>query len=157
MYLQFSIEGEKQLSRNLTTLDANLKNWKNEFSDVGRYLKNFFSGEVFESRGAVIGEGWKALNPAYAAWKAKHFPGRGILERTGKMRKSFQAESGNDYTRVFNNTDYFKYHQSRMPRAVLPRRVMMKLDEKRKQTIIQIFRQGLQTQINRSGFKSLGI
>lgn len=153
MYLEFSIEGEKQLSRNLTTLDWNMKNWSSEFSESGKYLQNFFAGEVFDSRGGIIGESWKSLSPKYAAWKSKHYPGKGILEATGKMRRSFKSEYGDTWTRVFNTADYFKYHQSRMPRWRLPRRVMMKLDEKRKQTIIQIFRKGLNRYLVKSGFK----
>lgn len=155
MYLRFEIQGDVQISRNLTTLDSNLKNWSKEFKETGQYLQNFFSNEVFSSRGSVFGEPWKPLSARYAAWKAQHYPGRGILERTGEMRKSFVSDYGALYTRVTNKKRYFIYHQSNQARARLPRRIMMKLAERQKQTVIQIFRQGLQGQINRSGFKSL--
>ncbi|PIP38188.1 MAG: hypothetical protein COX19_14105 [Desulfobacterales bacterium CG23_combo_of_CG06-09_8_20_14_all_51_8] len=147
------IEGEKSLSRNLTTLDWNLKNWRSEFTETGKYLQNFFAGQVFSTRGGVIGESWKPLSPAYAARKAMRYPGRGILEATGRMRGSFQYESSNMWTRVFNTVNYFKYHQSRMPRTRLPRRVMMKLDNQRKQSIVQIFHKGLDNFIRKSGFR----
>lgn len=153
MHISFSIEGEKQLSRNLTTLDWNLKNWYTEFLATGKYLQNFFAGPVFSSRGGVIGEGWKPLSPAYAAQKAKRYPGRGILEATGKMRGSFQYEASSMWTRVFNTTSYFKYHQSRMPRSRLPRRIMMKLAETEKRKIVQIFHKGLDNYIRKSGFR----
>jgi len=81
------------------------------------------------------------------------YPGRGILEATGRMRDSFQYESSNMWTRVFNTVNYFKYHQSRMPRTRLPRRVMMKLDNQRKQSIVQIFHKGLDNFIRKSGFR----
>lgn len=41
---------------------------------------------VFASEGSQgLGE-WAPLSPAYAKWKAKHFPGRPILTRTGTLR-----------------------------------------------------------------------
>lgn len=143
------------LSRNLTKLDANMKDWSDEFKKTGEYLKGFFSNEVFNTEGAVFNEPWAQLSPRYAAIKAKKYPGKGILVATGKMKDSFRTDNGKTYVRVFNIVDYFKYHQSNKPRHVLPRRIMMKLDEKRKQMIVQIFRRGLQRQINKAGIKSL--
>lgn len=151
MYLSFKVEGVAELSRKLQTIDRNLKNWNAEFAKTGRFLTRFFSGEVFETRGMAFGESWPALSPRYAAWKAVHFPNKGILERTGRMRRSFEYESGNDHVRVYNLTPYFKYHQSRMARTSnLPRRVMMKLDERRKQTIVKIFHEGIMKSIGRA-------
>ena len=40
--------------------------------------------ELFAGEGREAG-GWEPLDPAYARWKAKRFPGRGILQRTGKL------------------------------------------------------------------------
>lgn len=34
---------------------------------------------------------WTQLTPKYAAWKARKYPGRGILVRTGDMRRAYQA------------------------------------------------------------------
>jgi phage gpG-like protein len=161
MYLSFNIEGDIQISRNLTQLESNMKDWSPEFKDTGEYLKGFFSGEVFDSEGSVFNEPWQALSPAYAIQKEKKYPGKGILVATGKMRDSFKYDNGSTYVRVYNDVqnsagvNYFVFHQSNKPRYRLPRRIVMKLDERRKQDIIQIFRRGLQRQINRSGFKSL--
>jgi hypothetical protein len=41
----------------------------------------------FETEGELVG-GWPDLEPGYAAWKARHFPGRKILERTRRLRSS---------------------------------------------------------------------
>jgi|GEM_PF-5166013 len=40
---------------------------------------------------------WKPLSRGYASWKEKHFPGKPILERTGKLKKSMtkQGAPGN--------------------------------------------------------------
>ena len=155
MYLSFQIEGSVELSRNLTELDANMRDWSDAFKATGEYLKGFFEGEVFDSEGSVFGEPWQALSPAYAIQKEKKYPGKGILEASGTMRGNFRTDQAATYVRVFNPTPYFVYHQSNAPRYRLPRRIMIKLDEERKQWVIQIFRRALQSQINRSGLKSL--
>jgi hypothetical protein len=59
------------------------------------------------------------------------------------MRNSFIHKEGKDYVLVTNTAPYFKYHQSRLPRRKLPRRVMMKLDETRKQTIVKEFQKAI--------------
>lgn len=42
--------------------------------------------EQFTSEGVrLTGQPWQPLNPAYEAWKARHFPGQPILRRTGEM------------------------------------------------------------------------
>lgn len=45
-------------------------------------------GQQFESEGGWGGESWAALSPAYAAWKATHYPGKSILYAEGDMRKA---------------------------------------------------------------------
>lgn len=41
--------------------------------------------DQFRSAGASTGAAWAPLSPAYAAWKAKHYGGQGILVRSGSM------------------------------------------------------------------------
>ena len=40
---------------------------------------------IFASEGRG---GWPQLSEAYARWKSKHYPGKGILELTGAYRKA---------------------------------------------------------------------
>lgn len=141
--LRFQIEGVTEMSRVIRGIDDKANNLRPEFQKVGKYLKKFYSNDVFASEGGVIGEKWQGLNPQYASWKAKKYPGKGILVRTGKMKGAFEYKATKTSTTISNPTSYFKYHQSRASRSKIPRRVMMKLDEKRRQTIIQIFRQAL--------------
>lgn len=44
--------------------------------------------EQFESEGAWGGETWAPLSPAYAARKARRYPGKRILVATGDLRKA---------------------------------------------------------------------
>lgn len=123
MMLSFNIEGEQQVLRNLQGL-AN-KDLKRAFDRIGRNLVGFYSGAVFSSEGGVIGEKWK---------KGPQYHG---LVRTGTMRKNFKHRATAQSLEVENTTEYFKYHQSNKPRKKLPRRVMIKLDEPRRQMIVK--------------------
>ena len=42
----------------------------------------------FESEGGYSGLSWPALSTRYAAWKAKHYPGRKLLVQTGRLQSS---------------------------------------------------------------------
>lgn len=44
--------------------------------------------QMFETEGAFAGTRWAPLSPAYAAWKAVHYPGRGILVAERDLRQA---------------------------------------------------------------------
>lgn len=49
--------------------------------------------EQFRTEGIrLIHTVWAPLTPKYAAWKARHFPGKPILERTARMRDDFTVQ-----------------------------------------------------------------
>lgn len=135
----WTIEGEKQLSRVLLTLADGVKDWTPAFQETAITLKKIFSDDVFKTQGGVIDEHWSPLSKAYAYQKAKKYPGRGILEKTGTMRDSFMTMWRPDMAAVWNEADYFKYHQSNKPRSKLPRRVMMKLADSQRTLVVKIF------------------
>ncbi len=57
----------------------------------------------FDARGEGPNRGaWKPLSEAYAKWKAEHYPGKGILERTGALRKALTEEGSSYAQRVFS-------------------------------------------------------
>lgn len=134
MQLSFEIEGEKQLSRRLRIISTGVKNWRPQMGKVGRYLVDVFSGTVFDTKGRAIGEPWVKRKQTYP-WP--------ILERSGRMRGSFRHKASSVQVAIYNTADYFKFHQSKKPRAKLPRRIMMKLDSQRKTAIVRIFQQRL--------------
>lgn len=138
-HLEWSIEGEKQLSRNLLIMANRVSDWTPAFRETATDLKSIFSQDVFNSEGSVIDEHWAPLSKAYAYQKALKYPGKGILEATGRMRSGFQTEWRADYAKVWNDIEYFKYHQSNKPRNVLPRRVMMKLADSQRTMVVKIF------------------
>lgn len=137
--LSWSIEGETELSRRLEIIESRVKNWEPAFKDTAIALRDIFSNDVFQTRGAVINEHWAPLSRAYALRKEKKFPGKGILEATGEMKNSFQTFWSPTMAKVWNDVEYFKYHQSNQPRSVLPRRVVMKLANQQRDIVVKIF------------------
>ena len=146
--LKFTIEGETQLSRNLLLVATKIKDWTPAFQETALTLQSLFSGEVFDTQGAVIDESWSPLKKAYVLQKSKKYPGKGILEATGTMRKGFMVLWRPDMAMVWNKVEYFKYHQSNQPREKLPRRVMMKLAEDQRTQIVRIFNTYFQSIVN---------
>jgi len=139
--LVFKIEGETQIARVLTRVEKNLSNFYEPLSKS----KDLLLRDVdlaFRTEGKIFG-GWAPLSPEYAAWKAQRYPGRGILERTGKMRKSFRSTVTSHKMEIWNSVGYFPYHQSNRPRTKLPRRVMLYIRPESRREIVKIFQEYL--------------
>jgi len=67
------------------------------------------------------------LSPMYAAWKARKFPGKGLLEATGALRTSLVSfgegsvtEYGPNSVFISSSVDYAGYHQTGT--TTMPRR-----------------------------------
>lgn len=137
--ISWEIEGEKQLSRRLLTIAGSVKNMQPAFEKSAKELVKEYSNDVFDTRGGAIDERWKRLSPATVARKARQGFSSQTLVATGAMKRLFDYRAGKDYAVIFNNADYFKYHQSNKPRRRLPRRVMMKLAERQRQKVVRRF------------------
>jgi hypothetical protein len=130
------VAGVGELNLRLDTAARTIKDLSPAMKDSGDYLVNFFSGVVFASRGGAIGKPWPALNPRYAVWKAERYPGRPPLIRTGLMNRSFRRDYGALSAKIYNEAEYFKYHQQGLG---VPERVMMAIDDERGSQIQSIF------------------
>jgi hypothetical protein len=80
---------------------------------------------MFDTEGEFGGERWAALSPDYEAWKSLHFPGKGILQRTGEMKRAvsnpLRAVTPTSLTLTIDS-DVLPYHQDgtdRMPQRLL--------------------------------------
>lgn len=129
-----TVQGSSELAAKLSKFGVAILDLSDSMDKTGSYLTRFFSGEVFASRGQVIGKPWPALNPNYAVFKARAFPGRPPLIRTGLMNRSFKYKSTKLTTSLWNEAEYFNYHQE--GRGV-PERVMMLVDDKRERAVVQ--------------------
>lgn len=127
--LSISIEGENQLRGAFESMGNALKSFREPLADSTKLLKKTFDTN-FNTKGSTIGEPWQPRKRQYP-WA--------ILQKTGKMRKSFRDRISSFQAEIFNTAPYFKYHQSNKPRKKLPRRVMMKIDLQRGKEIIKIF------------------
>lgn len=119
--LKVTLNGLDDLDDSLSQFKDILNDLSPEFGLVGDYLVGFFSNDVFATEGAAIGQNWPPLSPSYAAWKARNFPGRGLLQQSGLLQSSFTALPTSDYLTISNDTPYggyLQYGTSRMPPRV---------------------------------------
>jgi len=145
--LDFTIEGEKQMSRYLRGVSEEMKNWYPQFRSTGRLLLKTFQ-ENFSTQGRTIGAPWQRLKDSTVREKVRlGYAGAGILQRTGRMKRNFRSRPERTQVMISNPTAYFPYHQSNKPRRKLPRRVMMLIDERRRQEITKIFQSAVQDKL----------
>lgn len=117
MRFTFAVEGETQVDRTLARFAENIGDARPVWEALAdRFAK--VEARQFDSEGGYGSGGWPALSPAYAAWKARHYPGKPILERTGALRASLTErpfgieviEHGS--MTLGSGIDYGKYHQA---------------------------------------------
>ncbi len=124
-------------------LPKDLGDWTPEMKVMGRFFKSFFQNDVYETEGAVFGYPWKALSPRYRDYKRKKAPGRGVLERSGKLRKGWTFDPDKTSVTIENKVKYGYYHQSTKARKKLPRRPLMRFDKKREEYIVNTLKEGI--------------
>lgn len=107
--------------------------WRDEFAPFFyRYVQQDF---VLEGGGS--GASWAELSPKYAAWKQRHFPGRGILVREGALKASLAGvEAVGAIFRptataleIGTSVPYAIYHQAPRPGSRLPQRPPMRVND----------------------------
>lgn len=146
--INLTVQGDKEFIAKLRKFGVSVLDLSDSMDETGSYLTRFFSGEVFASRGQVFGKPWASLNDNYAAFKARTFPGRPPLIRSGLMNRSFKHKSTKLTASLWNEAKYFDYHQE--GRGV-PERVMMHVDEKRERTIVGFIAEDISGKMKASG------
>ena len=100
--MQIQIKATPQLDtfiRNIERLSENLTDgfdWESLAPMVQKRRRTF---SHHEGRG-----GWPQLSPAYARWKERNFPGKGILELTGAYR-SAATQIGSPHNVIDDNRE----------------------------------------------------
>lgn len=145
MHVTVQITGASEIKAKLARLGRGLFQLDNGMRQIGEYMANYFANEGFASQGQVFNNTWPRLNLQYAQWKAVHFSGRPILERTGQMRRSFAYKSGSNSVTIGNNQPYFKFHELGGTR--LPQRQMMGINEPNKRMIAHILQNEIRNKI----------
>lgn len=85
--ISFQFYGDQQVER---TLDR-FAEAAEDATPVWEVLADRFARmerKQFATEGAHASGGWAPLSPRYAAWKARHYPGRPILVLTGDLKES---------------------------------------------------------------------
>lgn len=141
--------GEEQVSRMLDGVDYRAQDmrpvWQIIADDFYRLEE-----EQFATEGRFAG-GWAELSPVYKAWKARHYPGKPILELTGKLKNALTTSNApgsiydlqRDYMMVGasrKEIPYGVYHQTgwRSPQRQIPARPPIALPEETKQRWVAI-------------------
>lgn len=78
---------------------------------------------------------WPPLSPAYARWKERFYPGRKILERTGRLRRSIHTAVEGNALVVSTDVPYAAAHQ--FGTTVIPARPFLVLTPQDKQEVAQ--------------------
>lgn len=86
------IEGPPAVRRALRGIQADLADLRPFWSRM-RPIFGSWMREQFRSEGAWGGSRWRPLTDSYAAWKARRYPGRGILVATGGLRRASEGAS----------------------------------------------------------------
>ena len=142
--IRFEIMNDVQFSRAFETAISKVANLTEPFTEMADDFFQTMSG-VFEAEGAYEERTkWQDLSPAYARWKARHYPGRKILELTGRMKRSLTVKGGADNVLMISPTEMSV--GTRVPYAVLhqtgtsklPMRKVIELTASEKKRWVQI-------------------
>jgi phage gpG-like protein len=82
----------------------NFKNFTNIFTEVTNDFRKT-NASMFASQGSTDGRSkWAPLSSSYAAWKAKNYPGKGLLVMTGSLKSSLTTSGGYAVQQQTNTT-----------------------------------------------------
>jgi phage gpG-like protein len=92
--VKLSVLGEIQLDRALQGRIKATSDLRPAFEKIGEDYEDM-ERSAFSHEGAYEGNpAWQPLSAVYAKWKAKHFPGKGILVRSGDLMASLTGGAG---------------------------------------------------------------
>ncbi|MFB6518580.1 hypothetical protein [Streptomyces sp. NPDC056401] len=148
IHIEVEIQGDKEIGRKLRAMGVAALNLTAGMKDVGSYLTGLFSGEVFASRGGIIDKAWAPLSDRYAAHKAKLYPGRPPLIRTGVMNRSYQFDATRSEVQISNPTKQFVFTQLGTRR--MPARPTMGLVQPQERRVVEILSRDITEQIRRA-------
>jgi phage gpG-like protein len=146
--VHLEISGEVQFSRSFTRFAEQLTDLRDLWPGVVTDLRESIE-EQFDSEGGAGKSGaWPSLSKSYAAWKSRKFPGKPILQRTGRLVKSLTGNSPDtivdpkpDSLEFGTRVPYAKYHQRGAGK--LPRRRLIDLNERQKARLMKTIQRRL--------------
>lgn len=117
--LTLALPGLPALSVGLSRLRTDISDWTTFWRERFAPFFYYTIQQDFVLEGGASGTSWAALSPAYAAWKRKQFPGKGILVRSGALKASLASKDAAGAIFRATPTDlevgtsvpYARYHQ----------------------------------------------
>jgi hypothetical protein len=142
------LEGEEVIQRRLDGLEARLSDMTPAWPAVLATFREIMR-EVFATEGASSGAKWPELAESTVKDREREgFGGRHpILARTHTLERALTTEGGAsfvvqqpNYFAIAVDLDYFKYHQSKAPRRIIPRRAAINLTQDNKTRMLHPIR-----------------
>lgn len=99
-------EGQEKFHKILQSLISHTNDLSPLFQDVGSALVASTQTRITEQKKSPSGAPWQALNPKYAARKAKRLPGIGLLEWSGDLVRSMTYNASSNSVLVGTNKEY---------------------------------------------------
>lgn len=131
--IEFSLQGVKEVSRRLRARADRMNDLSPVWPAIDEVLRNIVR-QQFASEGGQGGAPWPALAQRTQDERRRkgYGPAHQILQRTQTLERSLTSLTGDTITVHKENyyafgtaVEYFKYHQSKLPRHQLPRREMI--------------------------------
>ncbi len=118
------------------------------FDRYGEYIVDEHIPRQFRARGTP--QGWAPLSPAYARWKATHYPGMPLLERTQRMKKGFRWEAKPRSLRIINRVTAgqsvriprWRFHQDGTGK--MPARKMLQITQRDNDKLLELSQEYLE-------------
>lgn len=87
--IQIDTIGDERLVRGFDRISSDIKDFREPFDEIYRDFLDM-EKQIFTAEGTP--EGFVALSPKYARWKQKHYPGKKIMQLSGRLMKALTAE-----------------------------------------------------------------
>lgn len=138
--LELEVKGAKDVRMRFRKLKEGLDDLDKPLRESIPFLRAFVAAN-YESEGASSGAPWAPLSGPYAAWKARHYPGRPILVATGEMKArtlSVDAWKIEGNRLIFDpDSDIWLYHQEGT--RYIARRPILRLTAPQEQAIKEVW------------------
>lgn len=137
MKINISIEGVQRVERRLNNIHSAVKDFKKPLDEVLTDWNQKFDAN-YPARGGTLEQPWPPRRRFYA-WP--------ILQKTGRMRKSYKKTVKTKEGTIENKTSYAKYHQ--FGTTYLPIRRLIDVTEKMKKFAISTIQKYINRAINK--------
>ncbi len=120
MNFSVTIDGRERSRRAFQTLNETVRDFREAWPEIHMYFLRA-TLEQFEAQGSRGGAQWQPLSENYGKWKARKYPGKPILVKTERLRRSFSlgGQKGGDQVyeaqplslTMGTAVPYARYHQ----------------------------------------------